>query len=408
MTDESKEPPEARVFNLGHGIWGNVGLTVFMVSAIGAVIVVLWLIILRAGNEAADFELDYRIFRGLEVVLSIAALGLIATLIGRSANVLVLIVGFLVISALVIPTRDLIRITLIATGSEKTLDHYYGSSGIAANISGRVEDTSRKLRDVVLEVLTFNETSLPQSEVIFMENEIRFVLQAERVATLSERVKARGVLELLDAVNAEQTEAFLYRHADNDRLLQDLQFLRYEGLVSIAYDDISTTDITPLGQNVLQYDTIANQQNDLLTDNSIGVPTNQTATCPDVDPAAIAGWPSVDMSGLPLEIQLQQTDSLPYFVRFQVLPGEVGNYQFDMISANPSVFDPILSVLKYDPGVSSFIDGCRELYFNDDILDGSGDLNSQIMERLTEGYYLVGVNDYAGNLANGNLLISEP
>lgn len=373
----------ARVFDLGSGIWANVGLIVFLSAAVGAIIIVIFLAFLGDGSAT-----DYRVFRGLEIVLSVAALGLIATLMGRTANVFALVVGFLVISALVIPTRDLVRITLIASGSDKSLDHYYGSAGVASNLTGRVADTSRNVIDVIDDALHFSNVSLPREEMARLQNEIESVLQQDRIVTLLERIKARGILELLEAIESDNTEAFLYRHSQNDRLQRDLQFLRYEGLISVAYDQVSTATVTQTGRDVLQYSRGLDEQAERITTDTIDRFLTPYPSCTDLTIGLVNDLPVIDLGVDGFSVALVD-EPFPVFYKLRILPGLIGSYSFDLRS-NTQQFDPLLSVLSYDGDAArmgQFVD-CTTLYRDDD----SGDnLNSSITEELETGYYIIGL-----------------
>lgn len=363
------------------------GLLIFKLACISILVLIL---IVNFPFFGPAFD-DYKVLRSFELLLSVAGLGLIVSFLAGTHNIAGLIFGFLVVAALIVPTRDLIRFALIATGSERSVESYYGSSSVATNISGRVSDIAKSVTLVVEDALLQEGIRIPVSVREDLITRIQTEIQNDRILSLIERVKARGVFELLSAIEAGNRDDFVYRNSENDRLTADLAFLRYEDLVSVVYDDISTAVVTPLGRLVVQREARIFESDDegiVSIPDRLFSPFSRVPPCEslpvDLEPDRMS------MESLVSGVTIDHSD-LPKYVLLTILPGEIGRYGFSLAGVDggqSTQVDPMLAVYKIGQS-GSFAESLRSCELVGENDDGSDGLNSRLEMNLRPGDYLV-------------------
>ena len=228
-----------------------VGMTVFLVTSFGA----LLFLFLANISEFSGTSNDYRLFRSLEIVLTLSALGIVVLFLSRQPSPLVATFSIFVVGALIIPSKDIVRLALIVTGSEKNIEDFFGTGIVGPDLQGRADDAAAK---IVSEVLNFNgyrdETrpNIAEAERRRLVKNISNRIYEERVLTILERVKSRGSFELLVASESDFQD-FMYKHSSHEKFVEDVRFLRSEDLISFAYGDLQSIQVTPTGRDVLRW-----------------------------------------------------------------------------------------------------------------------------------------------------------
>ncbi len=175
--------------------------------------------------------------------------------------------------------------------------------------------------------------------------------------------------------------------------------MRYEGLISIAYDDIATSATTQTVRDVLNYSTGLDEQAERITTGAIERFLTPYAIRENVNAEMLAGFPTVNLTDQRFGMALVDED-FPIFLRLRILPGEIGEYTI-RLNADNVQFDPLLSVVAYDGDAArtGVFASCTTLFRDDDSGGGGNGLNSMITETLDAGYYLIGL----GTLAESGL-----
>ena len=300
----------------------HAGMIVFVFASVALVLLVIYSVI---------FDLDEAsMLRGAESILTIAGLGIIISFLLSAKNVVIVTITLLVVAALVIPSRDIVRFVLVSTGSDRSLEDFYGRSGVSSNITSRVDDIALEIVDELEKALHQDDLapfSLEQRQRLAQS--IGDVIQRDRTFTLYERVNARGVLELLSAIMDGQASDFIYRYRDVDRLEDDLRYLRYEGLVSIAYDDLDSINITPLGRAVVE---VSRATDEIVAELPLLFEGRQfSPDCTRISQVALSSATVRDIDDLvaePIAFDVV-SEAAPEFVLIHALGGFVGDYEFN-------------------------------------------------------------------------------
>ncbi len=183
--------------------------------------------------------------RAVELLLTLAGTSIILALLSRNPNALTLVFGFLIIGALVVPSNDIIRFALLATGSDKTYRDFVSSN--APPTSARLDRTP----DVAMRIYQSLRPNLTSDTVPDdVVKKVREVLVQERDIQSFESVRQRGALEVLIGLSGPEKDELIYRYGQDDRFREDVEFLRQEGLISYVYDDVTTIKVEPLGQKM--------------------------------------------------------------------------------------------------------------------------------------------------------------
>lgn len=353
-----------------------VGLFVFAMTAAAMILFIVGFNLFASDEGAAS----YRHLRSAELLLTLAATGLVVAIVGRAQNPFVLAFGIFLIGALIVPSRDIVRFALIAFGSDKDYESFFQSATSGTDLAGRSTDVASKIL-TELSQAGFMATLDPAPR----KQAIRIVaaeVRKEREITLLEQVGARGALDTLQAT-ASDIEGWVYKYGKKDKFNEDLRYLRSEGLVSFAYDDLDTINITSLGRDVLGRAAtgpfratvpVAARGADRIYDQS----TSRQFDCPtDISRLQNVSNELLSSGGRLMKLELETN-----YIGF-VVP-ETSNYRFDVEVDDPEdkTTDPVLMLYNLTPD--------KECIFLSEDDDGGGDLNSRLALRLEPGTYLIG------------------
>ncbi len=228
-----------------------VGSAVFLISSVGCVFFLI-LSGLSQNTGMSSVELanySYFSFETVEILLRVAAVALVLAALSGERNSLVVIIGLLLVGALIVPTKDMVRIYLAATNSTRQINEFYGDSGGGPELRGR----DGQLASTIVDVLS-QTGAIPESDD-FKRADLYWLVEEEisheRVTTLLERTRARGALDILAQIQDGKVAQTSYRYGDDERHLTTLRFLRNASLITYVYDDLDTMQVTDLGLRVL-------------------------------------------------------------------------------------------------------------------------------------------------------------
>ena len=171
--------------------------------------------------------------------------------------------GILLIGALMVPTKDMVYLALLATGRSLSSEIAASAPNDGSELKGRDSDLASKIvrRLQITPKIPKREVRNPGDAVVgALDSDgsdqarlaISEVITEDRIVTNLERVRFSGSLGLLLSFRAESGyEEFYYRYGDESEFLDDLQMLRSQELVRFNYTDISEAGITFLGKQVI-------------------------------------------------------------------------------------------------------------------------------------------------------------
>ncbi len=116
--DPPKRPllSEERLLQEGAWLLQRAGIAVFFLASL------FGLLFLLAAN-IFDLNIDDWVrLRSLELFAMVAAVGIVVAIISRSDNAFVSVLGFLLIGALIVPTKDMVSLALLASGQDAPED----------------------------------------------------------------------------------------------------------------------------------------------------------------------------------------------------------------------------------------------------------------------------------------------
>jgi hypothetical protein len=381
----------------------QVGLIVFTITSIALIIFVI-LFNWNPPDREADY---YRQLRSTELLLTLAATGLVVAIIARGQNVFVMVLGIFLIGALIVPSKDIVRFALIASGSDKDYESFFRSTQSGTDVKGRNSDVANKIlndldsRGFILHLP--NETDDANIRAARRKEASQIIedgVREERIITLLEQVRARGAFRTLRAAPTD-FKGWVYKYGREEKFIEDLRFLRAEGLINYAYDDLDTVAVTPLG-----YATLA------MAD---GAPLRQPG--PDIYPEDLpGGFPlaaeqlacNTGTGDVPdLSTELLSTEGYPIaiesgfqYIRFTA--PDADTYRIDVVGDDPGlvgVIDPYMTLAALPP------DGDCTYLRDDD--DGGDGLNARITHALTKQSYLIGVGNLSGVTGQARVSIAK-
>ncbi len=211
VSDETpdQESVEKKLFDAFNsdffGILEKIGGVVFVITACSTV---LFIFLFNTRGAVSDIE-DLKHLRSVELLMTLAATSLVIAIIGRSQNPAVLAFGIFLIGALIVPSGDIVRFALLATGSVKEYESFFYQSSSSTDLSGRSTDVANK---IITELAQERFINTPQPEqrkiaIEIIEDEIR----KEREITLLEQVRSCGALLTLEQV-ANDVNRWVYKY----------------------------------------------------------------------------------------------------------------------------------------------------------------------------------------------------
>lgn len=362
----------------------KVGLKVFAITALALITYIV-----LAGISFAFFPkaVDaYPAFRFAELLLKVAATGLIIALIGRAQNAFVLAFGIILIGALIVPSKDLVQIALIASGSDGEYESMSGSSSGGGDLAGRSTDVASKI------ILGLEEATLMTlNEAYQRKRALRIITDAireEQEITLLEQVVSRGALSALQNVD-ENLQEWVYKYGQNEDFISDLRFLRSERLITYAYNDISSVEVTTLGHAVLQrkfHDPIVLLEDPLVS-------AGNSSSC-DLDLRQIPQVPAQALTSLGYDLNIEVTTQ-----EFQFTPSDAARYRITLDADDTA--DPVLYLTDMQAGNVSY---CTLVAYND---DSNTTLNSTIEVYLNPQPYVIELHSFDDRTGLATLKIEQ-
>ncbi len=364
----------------------QMGMGVFAVTAVGTLIFVFWF------NLSSEFQplVTLRQIRSTELMLTLVATSLVIAIIGRAQSPFVLAFGIFLIGALIVPSSDIVRFALVASGSGRDLSFLEEvSSGSGADLSGRSTDVASKII-TELERFGFVQNVSDVDRRKLATNIVAEEIRDERVLTLFEQVRVRGALETLGATNdGDLLDEWILRYEEEPKFLDDLRFLRSEDLVSFVFDDLQTIKTTELGKAVLdRADTaaeelrldqptepsVADQQES--SDQQLAVYSGSFASsCPVSGESVVTDLTRQNVVAGVIPVSVGERGA--FFSVFEIAVS--GNYTVEL-SATSGFVDAFISLYRL------IGDEC-ELLGQDD--DGGPGLDSKLAQDFESGTYLL-------------------
>ncbi|GAB5467370.1 MAG: hypothetical protein Kilf2KO_04000 [Rhodospirillales bacterium] len=367
------------------------GIFVFCIASFA---LITFLVLASFVHEDSQFQ-PYRYLRASEILLTLAATSLVVAIIGRAENPFVLVFGILLIGALIVPSGDIVRFALIASGSDSAHENSTVTRS-GTDLGGRSTDVASKILAELSRIDSMQTLTDAKRKVAI--DVISSKVQEEREITLLEQVRARGALQVLEATERDM-EQWIYKYGNDNRFLEDLRYLRSEDLLSIVYDDLQSIRITNLGRTVLDRarreragsrDTVT--ANTSVDDGSVECP-RETQTATQI--TEVAGSIPDTVVYLTSEFEffsLRLVESREYQITLDAI-AVTNETRQDSINVDPLIY--IMVALENNR--------CLNLQSNDDYGDT---LNAQMTVNLSEGNYFIGVTSI-GAEGNASLSFSE-
>lgn len=326
-----------------------VGIFVFIVLAI--VFVLIFSVV---------FDRQPWQFQGaVRTLLALAGASLITVFLSRSKTTLNSTIGIVLIGALIISTEDILRFSLLFSGSDRTFEEFFIRE--TPRTSGQQSQSSGGKEDVDISVLIVNRLAAeeliandPRTELEVSTIVSQF-LKLERNDRIISQLEQRAADRLFRAIVDGHFQEWNFRFGSQQKFQSDLAFLRSIGLISYVYGTPQETmEVTELGRDLSVY---------------INTPLSTAAAGasePRRTPITLGATArlNIDADGSWFVFEIERPDT----------------YEINVTS---EVIDPTLRL---------FADSDSDLLAEDD--DGGFDLNSRLVTYLSPGQYFLNVRDY--------------
>ena len=304
-----------------------------------------------------------------------------------NSNMISTVLVTLIIGAFIVPTEDLIRFALIATGSDRPMEDLYHRGESGSKSSNMIDRQDTRLRLAAyfdgLDIHSPNRRLLLDGTLCFMEN--------EEIRNAAERANIMNVAGLMQKISQADSPAEISNdYSDEANFRQDMEFLRSEGLIDYQYNDYASVSLTYLGGYVNNY---LNGDGDYLPSISVGdVSCSESLRLaagvdfrpslpPLPSPEAIV---DLTMSNQPITEQISSNQ----YAYFRIEAGERSRATIQVSGIDQ--FDPVAFLLderRLDSNDQGFL-----VAYNDDA-PGDGH-DSFIQQTLEQGTYIVAVHGY--------------
>jgi hypothetical protein len=253
---------------------GLISLTVMSVSGgIGS-----------AMESTAAYGLSWHNLRALELYLMTASLGIIVAIMTSSRNVFVVSTGLLLIGALIVPSRDMVRFALLFTESAQKIEDLFPERDVGTQLLGRDTDLANNIISA-LQLATPDQPPLIDPSLSAKDRDrgttlIVSEIREERAKTLAERVTQEGGQGALFALGrgTNDFKEYAYQQGRESDFLPLLAYLRSQSLVDFDFSNAANARITCLGYDVAQ----------LLSEGSSTINMGLDPCGRGIDPLAIA------------------------------------------------------------------------------------------------------------------------
>lgn len=292
----------------------------------------------------------------LQVPMILVGLTVIALFVTINNNIAAVLIAIMIIGVIVAPENYLLRITHMMSQPETPVKDYMGDYG------AKQEQPATLSPDQLVERIVSDLRARDVQVQEQLKEELGLAISREATEFLSGRVRDEDADFPLGGVVAGGTalENLVQRHGTEDYFIEDMAFLRREGLIQFSDDDYSEAVPTNLGRLVAE-----------------NIDSREGFTVSPFDRARPA---PADM----------ETLNLNESAKFQPLEDEVFWLKFS-VSESAEYYLEANSIQNGDP--------MMRLYGPDEFIlvemdDDSGDgLDSRIERNLAEGRYYLGVRD---------------
>ena len=306
-----------------------------------------------------------------------------------NSNMISTVLVTLIIGAFIVPTEDLIRFALIATGSDRPMEDLYHRGESSSKSSNMIDRQDTRLRLAAyfdgLDIHPSDRRLLLDGVLCFMEN--------EEIRNAAQRANIMNVAGLMQKINESDSPAEISNdYSDESTFRQDMEFLRSEGLIDYQYNDYSSVSLTYLGRYVNNY-LNGDGAGDYLPNISVGGVTcseslrsaagvNFRPSLPPLpSPEAIV---DLTMSNQPVTEHISSNQ----YAYFRIEASERSRATIQVSGIDQ--FDPVAFLL--DEGKLNSNEEGVLVAFNDDA-PGDGQ-DSFIQQTLNQGTYIVAVHGY--------------
>jgi len=398
------------------------GVLVFVSASLCALIFLLI-------STAAFGQIDEWVkMRSVELFAMIAAIGIIVAIITKNTNPFVLTFGILLIGALIVPTKDMVSLALMASGTTPAEQAKSNDLSDGSEYRARTSDLASKIVSKLLVTPSYEGANVEDSPLIentFSSKQralaifaVEQTLFRDRVATHLERSRFDGTLELLlsfGKYNGLETgfeggrgyQEYYYRNSSNDEFLTDLRALRRQELVRFSYAELDQARITYLGKRVVcEYLNVMEKEEGCAPYPEIaeeGASTSASLSEPNViDPrgeAKILCEAHVAAGGLRnfgFESGTNTTMvTTPHAQQLKVVSGGSGGASLSALLKADDGGDPYLTLWRID-GSSA----CNFVASDD---DSGGNLDAHLGLYISGGHYVLVSNELENGTSQMNL-----
>lgn len=324
--------------------------------------------------------------RSYEPLLIVAGAALILLLMVRTENPFVVGFGILVVAALVVPSKDIIRFATILTGSQTTFEQFYPQGGAVYY--------RQHSRDLALRLAEAVEQTLGAKHALDEETEDRLIAAMEEEI---DRARSQAVIDRLSRTGAitilrdhQNLPSLVERFESDERFIADLESLRREGLITYIYDDIEAAQITYDGNKVLvELDRRWATARTSAHAQANGQPVVSPFCTASIDPAGVADVAEVGT------LRTLRIGSDPVYLRLRPMAGA----EALEVELRPGAYgvDPFLCLYTGDG---------RFIYHDDDRAGGLGALLEVLADDFIDGAAFVGALSI-GQAGNADLEVRE-
>lgn len=364
-------------------LMGALGAIVFLASAAIGLVAVFKLLETEGTTHTQHLRL-------IDVSFRIGAIGLLVGFLAGRKSPFVVTFGILVVAALIVTPKELTRMVLLVSGSDKRIEHYFSSSARGSDYNGRVRYLAGQIVSDLRtnDVLLTNDKNLedmPEGTVPYSSEDISdyvaCLIEEERKQVSLERLEITGTQKVFSAVASDDFQAFLYRNKEEDQLLPDLLALRSSGLIDFDYQHYEDAELTQYGMEVMQYLDAEGGSQCRFGEVNTGLFTERSrGNCPE----NLEGIARVTLdSRTRFEISL---DPQPYLLE---VDDDQASVEVMIVGDAERAVDPYLRVLRYQGSGSCWTIGENDDHFMVSGRDELNPLDSHFQSELSVGSYII-------------------
>ena len=327
-------------------------LVVIFISIVAAIVFVL---IFSVVFDRQPWE-----FQGsVRTLLALAGASLITIFLSRNRTTLNSTIGIVLIGALIISTEDLLRFSLLFSGSDRAFEEFFIRE--TSRTTGQQTQNASGKEEVDISALIVNRLSAESliAESRGADNRVAAIisqfLKLERNDRILSQLEQRAADRLFRVVVDGNFQEWNFRFGNQQKFQSDLAFLRSIGLISYVYGTPQETiEVTDLGRELSVY---------INTPLSVGSENDAEVSFSQV------------IIGMPARFNVEADGS---WFAFEV--ESAGSYEINVAST------------ALDPVTRLYADLDADLIAEND--DGGFGLDSRIVTFLDGGRYFLNIRDY--------------